>query len=380
MRLIAISRWPLQHKLMAGLGLCLAVFVAVSVASGLWLSGEAMERRVISDELPAVLSAVRNDIQRQVTGPLGASLDMADNHFLLAWERAGQPEEGLASFQAFAARLKARHRAQSVFWVSQANGRYLTEAGTQRLLGPQDTWFGRFLTSGLPYALDLAPDPRDETWQLRVHARFDAGPGHLGAAGLGVSAAALAEQVTGRRVGQTGLLMLVRPDGSIVLHRDALLGDGRHHLGDLPGFGIEALGRLLSSNGEFSHTVEPAEGGTRILAASYVPELNLYLVATVPRAELLAAATRAAWQAPLLAAGVVGLLGLVLIALLPVGRVAPGVAAGTGWPAHDDTPARARTPQQHAEQVMSRIGDQARLSARQPADAQQAPETRKTDG
>lgn len=371
MRLTAPSRWSLQHKLLAGLGLCLAVFVAVSVASGLWLTREAFEARVVSDELPAVLGSVRSELQRQVGEPLGAALDMADNHFLLTWERAGQPADGLAAFQAYAARLKARHRAQQVYWVSQTQGRYLTELGPQRPLGPQDGWFGRFLTSGRPYAMALSPDPLGEGWRLSVLARFDAGAGHVGLAGMGVAAGALAEQVASRRVGQTGLLMLVQPDGLIVLHRDPLMADGRHHLGDLPGFGIEALGRLLTSHDEFSYTVEPADGGSRVLAASYVPELNLYLVATVPRAELLAAATRAAWTAPLLAAAVAGLLGLVLVALLspPAAlvpesvpkSVLPAAAADTAPPPEGPV---GGTPQQQAAAVMSRIGDQARQSAR----------------
>lgn len=365
MRLTALSSWSFQHKLLAGLGLCLAVFVAVSVASGLWLTREAFEARVVSDELPAVLGSVRSELQRQVGTPLAATLDMADNPFLLTWERAGQPAEGLAAFQAYADRLKARHGAQSVYWVSQAQGRFLPHAGPPRPLGPQEGWVGRFMTSGRPHALELGADPLGEGWRLSALARFDAGAGHLGVAGMAVAAGALAEQVVGRRVGRTGQLMLVRPDGLIVLHRDAAMADGRRHLGDLPGFGIEALGRLLSSHDEFSHTVEPADGGTRLLAATHVPELNLYLVATVPRAELLAAATRAAWTAPLLAAAVAGLLGLVLVALLPRQPPLPAQAAPTeaAVPVPAAPPANG-TPQQEAEAVMNRLGEQSRLSAR----------------
>lgn len=372
MRLTALSRWSVQHKLMAGLGLCLATFVAVSVASGLWLTREAFEARVVGAELPAVLDAARNDLQRQIAVPLGACLDMADNHFLLAWERAGQPDDGLPAFQAYAARLQARHQARSVYWVSQARGRTLTASGPPRPLGPGDDWLGRFLTSGQPHALVLGPDPSGEGWRLSVHARFDAGGGRLGAAGLGMPAAALVEQVTSRRVGRTGLLMLVRPDGVIVLHREPSLADGRHHLGDLPGFGIEALGRLLSTSEAFNHTVEPAEGGARILAASHVPELNLYLVATVPRAELLADATRAAWTAPLLAAAAAGLLGLVWVALWPPASVAPARARAAGASTASEQPLAASpaegTPQQQAAAVMSRISHQSRHSAHGSAD------------
>lgn len=315
MGLVAVQRWSVQHKLMAALLLCLACFIALSMATGMWLTRGAFEERVVQQELPAVLGSTRADIQRRISEPLTASLAMADNHFLLQWERDGQPADGLAAFQAYAARLKARHRASAVYWVSQANRRYLSEAGVQRVLGADEAWFGRFLTSGRPHAMELARDRASQRYMLSVHARFDAGPGHAGLAGLALPMDALAEQVRGQRIGDSGAVMLVRPDGTIVVHRDAALADGGHALADQPGFHADAVATLLQDGEDFRHTVQPAEGGDRVLAASFVPELNLYLVATVPRAELLAAATRAAWSGPLIAGGMAAVLALLVLVL-----------------------------------------------------------------
>ena len=323
MGLVAVRRWSIQRKLMASMLLCLLCFIVISMATGMWLTRGAFEDRVVQQELPAVLGRMRADIQRQISEPLTASLDMADNHFLLQWERAGQPEDGLAAFQAYAARLKAKHKASAVYWVSQANGRYLSEAGLQRVLGADEAWFGRFLTSGRPYTLDLDRDKSSNEYMLFINARFDAGPGHAGLAGLGLSVNTMADRIRGYRIGETGSVMLVRPNGTIVVHRDATLADGRHALADLPGFHAGAVATLLQDGEEFRHTVQPAEGGDRVLAASFVPELNLYVVATVPRAELLAAATRAAWTGPLIAGGVGGVLALLLIVWVSRAIAAP---------------------------------------------------------
>ena len=316
-------RWSIQRKLLASMLLCLVLFIAISVAAGVVLTQRALEKRVVGEELPAILDGVRADIQRQIAEPLTASIDLADNHFLLRWEAAGQPEDGAEGFKAYAARLKAKHKAAAVYWVSEANRHYWAETGVQRTLGPDEGWFAAFLASGKPYSVDMDKDKSSNEFMLFINARVDAGPGHTGLAGLGLSVNALAQQIQQYRIGETGSVMLVRANGTVIVHRDAAVAADKRALADLPGFGPEAAAALIRDQQKFSHLLHDSHEGELVLASSYVPELNAYVVASVPKAELLAEVTRVAWTAPLFAGVVGGGLAMVLIVWVSGAIAAP---------------------------------------------------------
>ena len=60
----AFRRWSIQRKLLASMLLCLLLFIAISVVAGVVLTQRALEKRVVGEELPAILDGVRADIQQ----------------------------------------------------------------------------------------------------------------------------------------------------------------------------------------------------------------------------------------------------------------------------------------------------------------------------
>ena len=336
-----LSRLSIQNKLLASMAACLLLFLAISSALGIVMTGGGMRDRVVARELPAVVGEIRNDILRQIALPLATSLAIANNSYVHAWEAEDLADTGLPAWQAYAKLIKEKNKAATVFWVSESTGKYMTDAGLNRTLSKEaasDQWFYGFLASGKPYTLDLDKDVGSSEFMLFINVRAEAAPGKLGVAGLGLSLTALADTIRAYKLGDSGTVSLVRANGSVLVHRDAALADGKHFLKDLPGFTPELSSKLLGG-AKFTHAEYDAPSGRRLLASSFVPELNLYVVAEVPEQEVLGSVVRTATISALAAAVIGGSIGLLLVFLIsraiaaPVARAAhmlSEIASGDG--------------------------------------------------
>ncbi len=320
----------IRQKLMFSMLATLLLFIVISSTLGYIMTGRALRERVVTVELPAVVGEIRNDILTQIGAPLSTSQAIINNSFLLDWESAGLPDTGVDAWVKFAKNLKEKTRAATVFWVSGATGKYFTEAGLNRTLSkdaPGDGWFYGFLSGTKPYGLDIDKDAGSSAYMMFINARFDAGNGKVGIAGLGLAVDQLASAIRGYKVGQTGSVALVRANGTLLVHTDPALVDGKHLLKDLPGFTPELSTALLAKE-KFTTTSYDAPVGRELVASSYVPELDMYVVAQVPEQEVLGDVRRTALLASVVAGLIGGAVGLLVILLVskaiaaPVGRAA----------------------------------------------------------
>ena len=335
------NRLSIKKKLLFGMTACLVLYAVISAAISVALTGNASRTRTVENELPAVVGEVRNDILRQIGEPLVLSRSIAQNMFLLDWENAGLPDSGMDAWQRYAREIKTKNHAASVFWVSGTTGKYLTEAGLDRTLSRKaadDQWFYDFLASGKPYVLNIDKNPATNSYMLFIDTRNDAAPGKAVVGGVGLAVDALADTIRNYRVDKSGFVYLVRANGSILMHRDAALADGKHFLKDVPGFSADLSGKLLSG-AKFTYASYAGERGTQIVASSFVPELNLYVIVEVPEAEVLGNVGRTAAISVGVAALIGGGIGLLLIVLIsraiaaPVARAADmlrDIASGNG--------------------------------------------------
>ena len=152
--------------------------------------------------------------------------------------------------------------------------------------GEGDKWFYDLLASDKSQVLEIDKDVSSHVYMLFINVKFDAGQGKQGIAGLGLSVDELAQAVRGYKVGESGSVSLVRGNGSILVHRDPALVDGKHWLKDRPGFSTDLSAALLKRE-RFAHAMYEAPSGRQLIASSYVPELDLYVIAELPEAQVL---------------------------------------------------------------------------------------------
>ena len=331
----------IQKKLMFSMGLCLLLFMGISSFLSVRMSSDYVRERVVGQELPAQVGEIRNDVLRQINQPLSVVQTMANDVFLHDWEDADLADSGLPTFQRYAKMLKEKNKAAVVSWSSQTASRYMTDAGLIRTLDkqqPADHWFFSMLDENKQYAINLDRDPASGSFMLFLNARGQTAGGKAVIAGMGLSVDAMADTIRSYKIGQTGHVYLVRADGNLLIHRDPALADGKHQLKDLPGFN-EALSKTLLTGNKYTYASYAAPAGKQLVAASFVPELNLYVMAEVPEAEVLGNVTRSALIAALIAALVGGGIALCIIYVIsraiaaPVARAADmlsEIASGNG--------------------------------------------------
>jgi methyl-accepting chemotaxis protein len=92
------------------------------------------------------------------------------------------------------------------------------------------------MATGKRYSLNLDKEPGASSYNVFVNTRFDAGDGKTGITSLGLAVDKLAETIRSYKVGKSGFVYLVRPNGTLIMHRDTALADGKHNMKDLPGF------------------------------------------------------------------------------------------------------------------------------------------------
>lgn len=105
---------------------------------------------------------------------------------------------------------------------------------------------------------------------------------------------------------------MVRANGTVLIHRDPKMVDGKHQLADMHGMTPALAKRLLGGEAFVADSFKGAEG-EMLVASSLIPELNAYLVAQVPEAEVLAGIARGAAMTSLIAAIIGGGTGLLAI-------------------------------------------------------------------
>ncbi len=280
----------IRNKLMLLISVLLSVTILIAGTISYLQTTELVSKRLYNNELPATVSSIRNDIEKKLNVYLTTSFAVADNTFVLDWFAQGEPAEGLAGWQAYAARVQQRTKAFNVSLVSNVSRKYYDQEGyNEGASGAIKFWFDAFIDSNQPYEMVL--DKNETTgnkWKMFTNVRVDVG-GKLASVGLGVGAEELAKDIANIKVGKSGYVYLTTADGTIKLHRDAEL-IGKENINKAVGIS-EVAGKLLtvsSSEGESGVNLANYMGanGEMIVGASWIPSIQSFVIVEVPAIEI----------------------------------------------------------------------------------------------
>lgn len=313
-----LRNFSIKQKLIISMAVSLLIFMFFSSAVSVYLNAQANKQRILSHELPGVIGEIRNDILRSVTEPMTAARVIANNTYILEWEAGGLSEDGLKKWQEYAKAIKEASRASTIYWVSEETGKHFTETGLHQTLHREkasDQWFYAFLSSGVSSKLELGRDSKTGEYFLYINFRSTTTNGKVALAGMGLSVKDLENTIRTYRVGESGIVYLVQANGSYLMHKNGSLVDGNHFLKDAPGFSAELTDKLLRKEKLVTATYD-AGPETRIVASSYIPEINSFLIAEVPQDEVLGSLTEAAMVSVGIASLLGGGIGLLIIFLV----------------------------------------------------------------
>ncbi|OOE09225.1 chemotaxis protein [Stutzerimonas degradans] len=309
-------QWQLAVSMGAALLASLLIVILVYASA----VDRLAERYLIGEALPANITAIRNDIERTLSGPVTATAGIAGNTLVHDWLTAGEDASEGQAIGRYLQGVKTQQNALTTSIAVLDSGHYYSETGLSRTLSRAaagDAWFYSLIDSGVDKRFEIDIDKTTRQPTLFINQRISANGRTLGVAGLGYSLSSMSELVADFRFGERGEVYLVGADGRVKVHPRNENND-RVALAELTG--DAAAGELRSGGGK---VVRFERDGEAFLAmAQPLEALGWWLVSEVPEAEIFGEARRTLWVTSLIGAAV-GLAFLGVIVLLARGLVRP---------------------------------------------------------
>lgn len=256
-------------------------------------SREIILKSAVERELPAILGEVGNELGMQLSKPITVAHVMANNVDYKNFIRRGEAKNEHLALTQYLKNIKQEFNSITAFLVSAKSGNYFTPDGLFKTLSPsegKDSWFYSFINSGKEYELSLDIDEVTKVPTLFINYLMTVDGRPTAVAGIGLSLESMSNSISQYKIGDNGQVFLVDSMGVIKLHPDTeFIGKSLSELGDVDAKTLLAKQRFASS--------EYKQGGTDMLLASrYLDDIGWYLVAQVPRKEILGSIETVTWS------------------------------------------------------------------------------------
>ncbi|HCM46162.1 MAG TPA: methyl-accepting chemotaxis protein [Colwellia sp.] len=271
-----------------------AVVLSILIVSAFALnsSRSIILEAAIERELPAALGEVANNLDAHLLLPITVSQTMSSNLYAQEFITDGEQVDNRPQLIENLKSVKNEFNTITAFLVSAKTGNYFTPSGLFKKLSQQDNkdqWFYDFMASGEKYALSLDVDEVTNIPTLFINHLMNISGKPSAVVGVGLSLENMVKTISQYRVAQTGKVFLVDQNGKIKLHPDT------QQIGkSLTALGVSNSQQLLSK-AEFSSTEFILNGTKNLIASRYLDSIGWYVVAVVPKEEVLGGLTQATW-------------------------------------------------------------------------------------
>ncbi|MGY3858183.1 methyl-accepting chemotaxis protein [Aeromonas intestinalis] len=272
---------------------------------------QLIETRMFEQELPNLTQRIGKEIEKDLTSVAGAAKQLANDRFVLDWVERGMPKEQEPILIAQLKDMTAQYGLVTASFADRQSAAYYNQDGFLRVLNhEQDNWFYDYTKSQQDLMLSIF---REANGEVKLFVNFQQLNGR-GLAGLAKSLDSMVSMLANFRIGDSGFVFMTDGSGKVKLHPDAARID-RDSLTQLAG---PDAGSLLTKQ-PFSATHAEVDGQAVVLATSYIPLLDWYLVAQVPEAEVYAELNEA--RLHILLVSLVIAVGMGLLGVLLAGSV-----------------------------------------------------------
>ncbi|MCR3928262.1 methyl-accepting chemotaxis protein [Aeromonas caviae] len=268
---------------------------------------QLIEDRMFEQELPNLTQRIGKEIEKDLTSVANAARQLANDRFVLDWVERGMPKEQESILINQLKDMTSQYGLVTASFADRQSAAYYNQDGFLRILNhEQDNWFYDYTKSRQDLMLSIF---RESNGEVKLFVNFQQLDGR-GLAGLAKSLDSMVSMLANFRIGDSGFVFMTDGSGKVKLHPDAARID-RDNLTQLAsGSSINLLNKQ-----PFAATHAEVDGQPVILASSYIPLLDWYLVAQVPEAEIYAELDRARLHMVLVSLAIavgMGLLGVLL--------------------------------------------------------------------
>ena len=250
-----------------------------------------VEDRVLNTELPNIIKRIGNQIDSKITIMQVIATQIATDPFILEWNAQGHAKSGEEMLVKFLKNTAQTYDLSATSFVDKQSARYWNQDGFLRTLEDDaaDGWFFDYTASQQPFMVSIYRDPNTGDTSLFVNYQQ---PNGRGLSGTAKSFKDVVDLLTSFKLEQSGLVYLVDAQGQVQLHTDT----GLINNADLNSlYSGNSVGALLSKN-EFNLAIIDDNGIGMIVASSYIPSMDWFVVAQVPYHEMFASLDNATWH------------------------------------------------------------------------------------
>ncbi|MDM5126860.1 methyl-accepting chemotaxis protein [Aeromonas salmonicida] len=302
-----LARLTLKQKILATVTLAVVLSCLLVGYFSQRSAQQLIETRMFEQELPNLTQRIGKEIEKDLTSVANAARQLANDRFVLDWVARGMPKEQESILIDQLKDMTAQYGLVTASFADRQSAAYYNQDGFLRNLTPeQDAWFYGYTKSPQDLMLSIF---RETNGEVKLFVNFQQLNGR-GLAGLAKSLDSMVSMLANFRIGDSGFVFMTDGSGKVKLHPDAARID-RDNLTQL----ASGTTTNLLTKQAFAATQAEVDGQAVILATSYIPMLDWYLVAQVPEAEIYAELNKARLHIVLvslaIAAGM-GLLGMLL--------------------------------------------------------------------
>ncbi len=241
---------------------------------------QLIENRMFEQELPNLTQRISKEIEQDLHGIARAAQQLATDRFILDWVDRGMPKEQEPLLINQLKDVANQYGLVTAAFADRQTAAYYNQDGFLRNLTPaQDAWFYDYTKSQKEMTLSIF---RESNGQMKLFVSFQQLNGR-GLAGFAKSLDTMVTMVSNFRLEDSGIVFMVDGSGKVKLHPEA----NRIERDALGGIASGDTGSLLAKR-PFAVISAEVNGEPMVLASSYIPLLDWYLVVQVPEAEIYA--------------------------------------------------------------------------------------------
>ncbi|WP_022662296.1 sensor domain-containing diguanylate cyclase [Paucidesulfovibrio longus] len=256
----------------------LTAFMVLSVLN-YQTSRKSMREEIMTSSLPLIRENIYSEIHSSLIEPILVSTTMANDAFLRAWAMRGETD--VDEVTRYLRDIRTRYGFFSVFFVSAHTHRYYHYQGIHKIVSPNnahDVWYYDFLKSGSDYQLDVDTDEvTGGILTIFINHRIEDYEGNLlGVTGVGVKMDSVARLLSDTQKKYQRRVYMVNREGLVQAHSDISLVNV-FNIREAQGI-RDIADQILGLRNNARNFEYEGPKGIVLLSASYVPELDWFVI------------------------------------------------------------------------------------------------------
>jgi len=250
------------------------------------LAKEVIETRLTTSELPAKLMQIRNQVDKEISSLQQAAQQVASNRFMLELLQTERTPAQEAQLVQVLNDVKSQYQLIDASFANRITGDYWNQNGFLRQLNrQQDNWFFDFTNSSQQQSVSVFKESNGE---MKLFINYQQRNGQ-GMSGLSKSLDEMVDFINQFKLEQSGFVYLVDAAGMIRLHNDSALM-GKTSL--IQQYDSQVATSLLKKTA-FNLAETTVSDHDTLIASSYIPSMDWYVIAELPTEEAFASLAQA---------------------------------------------------------------------------------------